>query len=260
VIAGHENTPIDVWVIKARKPDGTRAAEAKGTMLILHSRDEHKATFPTFPPALTRPAGAAGRLARRGYDVVLPDLRAHGRSGGEYITYGAKEKHDLKAVMDELVAKKIVHPDAYVFGRNYSGMVAVQYAAIDPRTKGVLAVAPYANFRGIARYWYRFTDAEQFEEIVAEAAGLADFDPADASAIAAARELTCPLVVVHGLLDASAPRAHSDAIHKAAPEPKRLIAPLAGEILASAIMEDWIADRMDELATEGVEGIPVLED
>lgn len=243
VIEGVDNTPMDVWVIDARSPDGSKVAP-RATMLLLHSRDENKSSFPTF--------GAAERLARKGFDVVLPDLRAHGRSGGQYITYGVKEGDDLKAVMDKLAADGLVEQPVYAFGRNYSGMVALHCAAADPRVKGVLAVAPYSDFVGIARFWHQLTPSDRFGEIVEEAAAVADFTPAETNTAQAAEQTDAAIVLVHGVLDASAPRSHTEMIYKSASQPKRMVVPVAGEALAMGIMEDWIANSMAKLATEGV--------
>ena len=241
-----DGAEIDVWVIGARDAKGA-PVKAKATMLILHSRHEHKASLPYF--------GAGKQLARKGYDVVLPDLRGHGRSTGEYITYGAKEKTDLKTVMDTLIGKKLVNPSIYVFGVNLSGSIAIQYAAIDPRCKGVMAVAPYQDFRAISRYWHLMMPAKKFEQVAAAAAKLAKFDLADTSAVVAAGKLRCPLVIYHGLLDASAPRAHAKAIFEAAKEPKKFIVPLPGErVLTLGFLEHWVAGQMDDLATKGVVG------
>ena len=42
---------------------------------------------------------------KRGYDVVLPDLRGTGASGGDRITFGWKERYDLEATVDFLEKK-----------------------------------------------------------------------------------------------------------------------------------------------------------
>jgi predicted alpha/beta-fold hydrolase len=40
-------------------------------------------------------AGFAPMFLQAGYSVLLPDARAHGSSGGELVTYGLLEKHDV---------------------------------------------------------------------------------------------------------------------------------------------------------------------
>lgn len=241
-IPGADGTSIDVWVVNSKAP----AAAHKGTAVILHGMNETKADFPYF--------GAAKPLARMGYDVVLMDLRAHGRSGGKYITYGAKEKHDVQAVMDALVQNRQVAEPFYVFGANLGGAVAIQYAAIDPRVKGVVALSPYRDFAGFAAWQLHFLNPvmqprDALREIT-DAAKLGDFDPAGASTLEAAKKLTCPLLVVHGLLNLSTPLEHAQAIIKAASGPKQLIVLTPGpeEAALALVLEDWIAKRINEVA------------
>ena len=240
-----DKATIDVWVIKARDA-GNRPVAAKGTMLIIHSLYDSKATFPY--------RGTGERLAKMGYDVVLPDLRKHGRSRGDFITYGVKESTDLKAVIDNLVADKSVDPKVYAFGVNLGGAAAIQYAAIDPRCKGVMAVAPYQDFRGIVRHWLGrlLLNQEDYEKVIASAGKMADFDPNQASAVLAVKNIHAPLLLVHGMMDMSVPLDHSKAIFEAANEPKGLLVMGLEQIVLPAAMEDWIATHMDKLATSGV--------
>jgi len=237
-----DKVQIDVWVLKPRaagKPGASGAAASHGTVIVLHGLGESKACFPYF--------GIAERLAAKGYDVVLPDLRAHGRSEGKYVTYGVKEKADLKAVMDELIAEHLATPDIYVFGVNYSGGVAIQYAAFDSRCKGVMAIEPYKDLKSIARSGTLMLGDKDFEKVMDEVSSTAHFNPAEASALDAVRSLHCPIIVAHALLGIQAPLEQSLLIYKAAPEPKKLIVPTAEQPIVAAVLEDWIAGQIDTL-------------
>jgi len=243
-VAAPDKTQIDVWAIKAR---GAKAANgARGTMVILHNLSESKAVFPYF--------GAAERLANLGYDAVLIDLRCHGRSGGKYITYGAKEKEDVKAVIDSLAGDRSVSGPIYVFGVGLGGATAIQYAAIDPRVKGVLAMAPYKDAQSICRRQLAVVaptmSNEDFAATMKKAGSLADFDPDKASALVAVAKLSCPLLLVHGMIDLSVPLDHSQAIFDAAKEPKKLMIVTPMEAIPlGAILEDWIAEKMELIAS-----------
>jgi alpha-beta hydrolase superfamily lysophospholipase len=240
-----DKTPIEVWVIKARNAQNA-PVPAKATILLLHMLYGSKGW-----PFL----GAGERLAKMGYDVVLPDLRAHGHSGGQFITYGAKEKNDLKLIMDQLISEKGVSDQVYVFGINLGGCIAIQYAAIDDRCKGVMAVAPYSDLRAFARLQFiplMLNDAD-LEKVVAECGKMGDFNPAEASAVEAAKKLKCPLLLFHGVFDLSVPIAQSQAILDAAHEPKKLTIMSMEQLLAGVAYEDWIAGRMDTFVREGME-------
>ncbi len=229
---------IDVWSIRSR----LEGEPTKGTVVVLHGLNESKACFPYF--------GTGERLAALGFDVLLCDLRHHGRSTGEYVTYGARERNDIKAVVDELA-----DPDlpVYVFGVNLGAMVAIQYASIDPRCEGVMAIAPYRDFRSYARLGMMMMPEIQFNAVITDAGRIANFNPDEASAVDAAANLPCQLLVVWNVLDLSVPRQHCDDIYNAAPQPKQMIVPTVENIILISILEDWIADRINQMATEGIQ-------
>ncbi len=229
---------IDVWVIRARPPK--KAGEkrpARGTAVVLHPLLTSKSWF----------LNLGGILADRGWDVVLPDLRAHGRSGGEYTTWGVKEKQDIKLVLDALLKEQAVSERIYACGASMGGLVAIQYAAHDPRCRGVLALAPPASARAGARRILLLESPADFEKALKRAGELAGFDPEEASAVTAAKRLRCPLRIAHGVWDFIIPYAHSEAVFQAAPAPKKFITlPLHGHA-AEVLREAWVADQIDAL-------------
>jgi len=236
-----DGAEIDVWVIKARSKDGKEHVASKASVLLLHGLNEEKATYYI---------GIGDRVAQKGYDVVMPDLRYHGKSTGDCITYGAKEKHDIKAVMDELIRTRELSPKIIVYGFTLGGAIAIQYAAIDERVQGVMALAAYKDMRSITQRLFLLTTEEDFENVLAEAAAEGDFNPEEASAVEAAARIKAPMLLVHGLLDLSVPLEHSKAIYEAAAGPKRLqvVTPGPEQFALAAIWEDWLADKLDKLA------------
>ena len=103
------------------------------------------------------------------------------------------------------------------------GCVAVQYAAIDTRCEGVMALAPPTGIRGAAEALSPFSTEEAVNSAVRGAGTMAGFDPENASALSAAARLKCPLILVHGRFDVVVPYKHSQKIYNAAWEPKKLI-------------------------------------
>ena len=61
--------------------------DAKGTIICMHGY--HSTNNIEFVPEVRF-------LWNLGYNVLLPWQRSHGKSEGRYITYGVKERHDLK--------------------------------------------------------------------------------------------------------------------------------------------------------------------
>ncbi|MDP6634627.1 MAG: alpha/beta fold hydrolase [Phycisphaerae bacterium] len=229
-----DGTKLDVWVIHGQ-PEKARN-EPCGTVMILHGILDSKARF----------FGMAQQMARKGYNVVMLDHRAHGRSEGIYTTFGAKEKFDARDVIDSLLKSGDIAEPIYVFGQSMGAAIAVQYAAVDPRCKAVMAVAPYTDMRSAARRFVPFMNPEKFEEIVARGGELAGFEPDEASAILAASELKVPLLVVHGLIDAIVPHHHGKAVYQAAAAEKKLITfPLLGHVSLMLGRQRWFANHAD---------------
>jgi len=239
-LAGADGVEIDVWVIEA-KPTAA-GGDGRATVLILHDRGQSKATYPC--------PGLAERLAKKGYDVVLPDLRYHGRSDGERFTYGVKEKQDLRAVLDALIAEKTVHPNVYAFGSQFGGMVAVQYAAFDPHCRGAVVLDPRLSLRQAARRELALLSAEEFEKVMQAVAQQGQFDPQQASAVRAAAELKVPLLVLG--LRALRMNDYQTLVDMAA-GPKELYTPALGEHGAVvALHEDWLADKVQQFIDQGL--------
>ncbi|MHC4715449.1 MAG: alpha/beta hydrolase [Planctomycetota bacterium] len=224
-----DGVEIDVWGL--RSP--TRPA--RGTVLVLHGLCDSKVTY----------LRLARMLTEKGFDVVLLDLRAHGRSTGKYVTYGALERADTKRVMDALLEEKAVAEPVYAFGEGLGGSVAILYAADEPRVKGLIAVAASRDIRAMAR---RFTgvpvDDRTFEKTIVRAGQIGGFDPDDTSAIKAIAKVTCPILLIHGKLDVFIPYTESQALHAAAGGPKEL------QLLSCARHVGIILNREAEIIKE----------
>jgi len=235
-VPADDGVEIDVWAIRARFLEAGLEAP-RGTVVLLHPLMTSKAWF----------LPVAQRLARRGWDAVLIDLRAHGASGGRYVTWEAKEKHDVRAVVDAMVDEEDLSPRVLAFGSSMGGMVAVQYAAIDPRCRGVLVFAPPAGGRQTARRILSGLSPEDFEEALRRAEAMGEFRFDDASTVAAAARFRGPLVLVHGALDLIVPFEQGQAIRQAAAGPGELIRlPLDGHA-AEIARDDWIVEQIDRL-------------
>ena len=234
-----DGTKLDVWVIQAGEggDDADTQPAPRGTVMILHGILDSKARF----------FAMGQQMARMGYTVVMLDHRAHGRSEGKYTTFGAKEKFDARDVIDSLLASGEITEPIYVFGQSMGAAIAVQYAAVDPRCRAVMAVAPYTDMRSAARRFVPFMNTKKFEQIVVRGGELAGFDPDEASAILAAGELDVPLLVVHGRIDAIVPHSQGVAVYNAANVQKKLVTfPLLGHISLVLGRQTWFAKQADK--------------
>jgi pimeloyl-ACP methyl ester carboxylesterase len=107
----------------------------KGTILILHGYQDIKEDMIHW----------ALFLAQAGYRVVLVDMRGHGRSTGDWISYGVFEVRDLEQVIDDLEKKGLIAGRLGVLGLSYGASVGLQLAGHDKRVSSVVAMEPFSN-------------------------------------------------------------------------------------------------------------------
>ncbi|MDX1564792.1 MAG: alpha/beta fold hydrolase [Phycisphaeraceae bacterium] len=212
-----ENASLRVWVME---PAGHRPP--RGTVFVLHGY--RNGMFWQLPN---------GRLfARRGFRVVLTDLRGHGRSTGDWIGYGALESQDMVRVLDELKRRQLVAGRIGVWGFSMGGATAIQWAGRDKRIEAVVAVAPFASMKDIVAHeshrrslGLAGVDSEaQLESLLRQATEGKGYRPEEADTAAAARRTRAPILIVHGMWDQINPLEQSRRILKDAPRGSRLIA------------------------------------
>jgi uncharacterized protein len=201
------------WKVRAHEPNGQ-------WIIVLHGVSDNR----------TGNIGHAEFLLRNGYDVVMMDSRAHGKSGGAMATYGWLERHDTTAIVDALVAtENIKHVGE--LGVSMGAAISLQSAAIDPRIDAVVAEDPFANLREVS-YDYGGLDLSPLlgktlfrpASIVAmhqlELAG--GFSPDDVSPERAVSLRAFAVLIICGTRDHRIPCRHAERVYNAAIGPKQL--------------------------------------
>jgi pimeloyl-ACP methyl ester carboxylesterase len=192
-----------------------------GTVLVLHGayyRSED----------MVAPAQA---LASRGYRAVLIDLRGHGQSSGDRITWGVQESADVCQVINALERNRLLAGGLGVYGYSFGAATGIQLAARDPRVQAVVAIAPYSSLGDATRHIVRsrmpgaamFADEQWIAETVQEAGREGRFDVRTVSAAAAIQKTRAQVLLVHGDSDNLVPPHHSLLLHRAAPGHSRVV-------------------------------------
>lgn len=205
------------------QPRKEQAVQRKGTIVLLHGFLMGKESMMHW----------AVFFAQQGYRSVLVDLRGHGESGGSWITFGATEAGDLVKVMDEIHRRGLAPEGVGVMGSSYGAVMALHWAARDPRVKAVVAMNPFSDpekvvvefargFPDIQKIVGKLSDAT-FAAAIKKAPSLAGFRWADTNVMESIRRMRIPVLFYHGTRDTWVRPAHSQTLASIAPSGSRLV-------------------------------------
>jgi uncharacterized protein len=114
------------------------------TLLFVHGKGGHSSEWK--PDAL--------RALALGYNVLIPDLRGHGASGGRYMTFGFLEKEDLANAIDAARDLWGIDPARVALHSCSAGSaVALELAAHRPEIRAIWLESPFADPREMARHY-----------------------------------------------------------------------------------------------------------
>ena len=221
------------------------------TMIVMHGYKGN---------ALRDGAGGFALSRQLGFNVLVPDQRAHARSDGRVITFGIKERYDCLEWV-RYVNHRFSGETPVVLSGLSMGAATVLMAVdlkLPGNVVGVMADCPYASPAGIIRKVC--TDRGFPEKLVFPFIGLAarvlgGFSISDSSAVEAVKQAKIPILLIHGDDDRFVPCDMSRKIADACVSPVHLeIFPGAGHGLCYMTN----ADRYEDVALQFLQSIPQL--
>ena len=141
--------PHEEWEITSHDALNMKALFYPGTtdktVIWVHGYTSHAERESAFPGLFYHSLG---------YNVLIPYLRAHGPSGGKYISFGPLECMDLERWIRKVIER--VPGSIMIHGLSMGGGIALDLATMDlPNVKCILADAPSHSipefFTGIAK-------------------------------------------------------------------------------------------------------------
>ncbi len=138
---GSRYDPVELAAIYASPPPREVQRPA---ILFLHGKGGAAAEWR--PEAL--------RALASGYAVLLPDLRAHGESRGEFFTYGFLEKDDMANAIEAARDRFGLDPARLGLHACSAGSFpALEYASHSRSVHALWIESPYADAREMARHY-----------------------------------------------------------------------------------------------------------
>jgi len=126
-LATDDGLQLAAWYVPGTRPE---------SLILVHGLGANRADM----------LDLATVLHTRGYNLLLPDLRAHGRSQGNVSTLGVKEVRDIQAAVKYLQLQPEVDPYRIgIYGASLGGAVALLAAEQIPTLRGVVVDSTFAT-------------------------------------------------------------------------------------------------------------------
>ncbi|MEB3291868.1 MAG: alpha/beta fold hydrolase, partial [Synechococcales bacterium] len=157
----------------------------------------------------------------QGFNVVLVDLREHGEIGGEFFTYGDRERADMTAVIDDWAGQNLPIDRLAILGVSAGGTVAIAAASHDARIDAVITIGTFADLRATIEQQVWYIPGFWRDRLLAQAERIGSFQVDQASPRQFLRSVKVPTLIIHGKRDTYIPFSNAEQLYEAAPASKQ---------------------------------------
>lgn len=186
--------------------------------------------------------GRAEHFYRNGYNILLPDARAHGESEGIYRGMGYLERADLKGWIQHIVD---MDPEANIalMGQSMGAATVMMTASepLAPQVKCVIEDCGYISVWDVfskqisIRYHLPNFPIMNLANLISEKK--AGYSFKDASPIDMIANCKLPILMIHGQEDSFVPHEYLDMLYEAANEPKEKLSVKGAAHCMSMVIE-----------------------
>lgn len=146
----------------------------------------------------------AEEMANQGYAAMLVDLRGHGNSEGDYMTFGYNEVDDVKRFTK---AAKLKEPYSKlgIWGQSLGGSIALQMLAADTLIDFGIVESTYSTFDDVVYAYskriFKINLGWFNDYVIWRAQSVASFDKSKVHPIDACKNINQAVLLVHGSQD-----------------------------------------------------------
>lgn len=163
-----------------------------------------------------------------GYNLFTPDLRGHGKSGGDYYGFGWHDRLDILDWLDVLIEE---NPDAEIVLHGLSMGAATMLMAsgeeLPANVKAIIADSPYTSVYDLFAYqlerMYHIPDKLVLPSMSVMTNLRADYSLQEASALEQVKKATVPILYIHGAGDTFVPTEMTNKLAKQTQSPHRVV-------------------------------------
>lgn len=125
-----------IWFVHAKKQKWTMTSASKGYRLdadyipASHHSTKNVVILHGFMNSKEKMGEYAAMFHQMGYNVLMPDARAHGQSQGKYIGYGWPERYDVRKWTNKLIAHNGQDSQVVIFGVSMGGATTMMTSGI----------------------------------------------------------------------------------------------------------------------------------
>ena len=212
-ITSTDGIPLHALALVSKRPEAPM-------VILVHGYSANAKTMAMF-----------AKLYRERYDftVVMPDLRAHGQSGGRYLGFGWLEKDDLGLWITEASHRLGHTPKTILHGLSLGASTVLNTAAVlkPPSVLGVISDSAFSDLR--AQFSRQLTSIFRLPAFPLIDIGnlicrwRLGFTYTQGSPITHSAAITVPVLLIHGDSDRFVPTEMSDALYASLTCPKKLV-------------------------------------
>ena len=180
------------------------AGTSKNSVLICHGLGANKSNFIV----------ATDFLVRNGYNVLIFDFRGHGESDGHTISMGWWEALDVRAAYDYLHRRS---DNIHGLGFSMGSAALLHCAAAGAKFRSIILDSPFDNLQQMAQSRLFFIPPGLRDAcaqwMLAFAVVLCQADPWQIDNVIWLKQISAPILILHGNQDNIVPEPRSRALH-----------------------------------------------
>lgn len=180
---------------------------------------------------------------RNGFNILLVDERAHGKSGGNVITFGIKERYDCRSWAEYVVKRFGERTDIFLAGVSM-GAASVMMSAelgLPQNVRAIIADCGYSEPPAIIKETVRTMKLPvkpiyQLIKLGARVFGKLDLE--EAAPLQAVKKLKIPILFIHGAHDSVVPLSMGERLYEVCTVKKERVV-IEGADHANSAMTDY---------------------